>query len=167
MKAFFLLIALGVAAISSAQAPDGSSPASANQNEKMIGMAVTKASSALKAGKKVSITVDNRTVTYVPKLINGMVYVPIRLFQETGQTVVWNAPDMRATLRSENGSDKASIDFDAKVARATNKPSPGMRPVYEGGRVWVPLAAGLAPFGHLVDWVPTSNRLNIRTFRGR
>ena len=167
MRAFLLLSALGIVAAASAQSHDDTSPASANQNEKMIGMAVMKASSALKMGKKVTLTVDNRTVTYAPKLINGMVYVPIRLFQETGQTVVWNAADMRATLRSENGSDKASVDFDAKVVRATNKPSPGMRPVYEGGRVWVPLAAGLAPFGHLIDWVPTSNRLNIRTFRGR
>lgn len=165
MRSLVLLTMAGVGAVAFAQNPQDSSPAGGGQTQKMIGMAMTKAADAIREGKTVTITVDNRSTSYAPKVISGMVYVPIRLFQETGQQVVWDARNMRAILRSQNGPQKQSVVFDTAVRRRTNQPTPSMRPVYEGGRVWVPLAGALAPFGHMVEWVPTSDRLNIRTNR--
>lgn len=164
MKAFLLAAFLGAAAVASAQTSD-SSPAGEGAGTKMTKDAVMKASASLKRGKTIGLTVDNRTVPYAAKNINGMLYVPVRFFAETGQRVTWDGSDMRATIHSDNGPRKQTLEYDARRGQANFKEGASMRPVYEKGRLWVPLASALAAYGHLAQWVPSSNRLNIRTSR--
>ena len=163
MKALLFVAALGVASMVSAQDDQTGSPAGSNSTLRMSNMAIMKMASALRAGKSVTITVDSRSTAYAPKLIGSQVYVPVRLFSETGQEVVWNATDMRATVSNVNGKQKNSMQYDAMPANGRNKPGKSMRPVFEKGRLWVPLASGVGAFGIFAEWVPTSNRLNLKT----
>ncbi len=119
----------------------------------------------MKAGKKVTLTVDNRTVAFVPKLVGALLYVPVRFFTETGQQVIWDKGDKRATVRDENGTAKNSVDYDASVSQKNRQPGPSLRPMYQKGTLYVPLASGLASFGLLAEWVPESNRINVRSNR--
>ena len=132
---------------------------------RLIDKALGGATSAMRSGKTVNLTVDNRSLPYTARVVSGRVYVPVRVFMETGQRVIWDRQSMRASVRDQEGSQKRSIDFSAHPTRSENRPSPSMRPLFEKGRLWVPLAATLGAFDYLVDWVPTSNRLNIRTNR--
>ena len=163
MKAFLLLAAFGVATVASAQNDPMGSPAGSTSTLRMSNVAIAKMAAALRAGKKVTLTVDSRSVAYAPKLIGSMVYVPVRLFSETGQEVRWNATDMRATVSNNNGRRKNSMSYDAGPAMGRNKPGMSMRPVFEKGRLWVPLASGVGAFELFAEWVPGSNRLNLKT----
>ena len=166
MRSFTLLVTLGLAVAAFAQNPQGeASPAAGSSTVRMSGMAIGKASGALRGGKAVTLTVDNRSVAYAPKLIGKMLYVPVRFFSETGQRVTWDGTDMRATVQEESGTQKNAIDYDAKRGQKNFRAGASMRPVYEKGRLWVPLASGLAAFGMYAEWVPTSSRLNVRTNR--
>ena len=157
MKPIFFATALAVAAIASAQG--------VSSTTRMSNMSIAKARDVLKTGKAVTITVDNRAVVYAPRLVGSMVYVPVRFFAETGQEVVWDGTDMRATIRDQNGATKNSVEYDARRGRANFRPGKTMRPFYEKGRLWVPLASGLASFGLLAEWVPSSSRINVKTNR--
>ena len=123
------------------------------------------AMTALNAGKKVTLTVDNRAVPYAPKVMGKLVFVPVRFFQEAGLTVIWDKGDRRATVRDQNGPSKASIEYDASVSQKNRQPGPSMRPMYQKGTLYVPLASGLAAFGLMAEWVPTSSRINVRSTR--
>lgn len=157
MKPIFLASALCVAAIAPAQG--------VSSTTRMSNMTIAKALGALKTGKAVSITVDNRAVAYTPRMVGSMLFVPVRFFTETGQEVVWDGSDMRATIRDQNGAKKNSVEYDARRGQANFRPGKTMRPFYEKGRLWVPLASGLASFGLLAEWVATSNRINVKTNR--
>jgi acyl-coenzyme A thioesterase PaaI-like protein len=171
MKAYASFVALAVVAMACAQVStnqlhdDGAGSANGGTAMRLIDTALSKASSAMRSGKAVSITVDNRSVPYAARVVNGRVYVPVRLFMETGQRVIWDRGSMRASVRDQEGGQKRSIDFSAHPTRSENRPPASMRPLFEKGRLWVPLVATLGAFDYLVDWVPSSNRLNIRTNR--
>lgn len=167
MKPLILLAAFGVASIACSQDTETGSSAGTTSTIRMSNVAIAKLASALKAGKKVMLTVDSRSVAYTPRLIGSMVFVPVRFFNETGQDVAWDGTDMRATLRDPNGKQKNSIEYDAMRGQANFKPGKTMRPFYEKGRLWVPLASGLGAFDLLAEWVPTSSRLNVKTNRAR
>lgn len=141
------------------------SPAGLNSTTRMDNETVANAMTAARSGKKVTLTVDNRTVAFSPRLIGNMLYVPVRFFGETGLKVTWDRGDKRATVRDENGPAKNSIEYDASVPQKTLQPGPSMRPVYQKGTLYVPLATGLAAFGLLAEWVPNSNRINVRSGR--
>jgi len=166
VKAVLPFVLLGAVSFASAQVT-GASPTTVapSSTVRLIDAATLKAMTALRSGKKVTITVDNRSVAYAPKLIGKMVYVPVKFFEETGQKVIWDGRDMRATVRSQDGPTKNSIEYDAKRGQRNFQPGPSMRPVYQQGRLWVPLASGLAAFSLVTEWVSTSNRLNVRTVR--
>ncbi|RYG24450.1 hypothetical protein EON82_10680 [bacterium] len=167
MKLLTLLAVPLIVPISSAQVstnlPHRDNGGSGSAAMRLIDTALGKASSAIRSGKAVSLTVDNRSVPYTARVVNGRVYVPVRLFMETGQRVIWDRQSMRASVRDQEGAQKRSIDFSAYPTRSENRPAPSMRPLFEKGRLWVPLAATLGAFDYMVDWVPTSSRLNIRT----
>lgn len=171
MKACVTLAGLAVVAMASAQVstnqPHNENAGAQNGSAAMrlIDTALAGASSVMRNGQTVNITVDNRTVPYTARVVGGRVYVPVRLFMETGQRVIWDRQSMRASVRDQEGAQKRSIDFSAYPTRAENRPPASMRPLFEKGRLWVPLAATLGAFDYLVDWVPTSSRLNIRTNR--
>lgn len=165
MKPLFASFALGIAAAAVAQTSD-SSPAGEGVGAKMTSAAIMKASAAIKRGKAIGLTVDNRTVPYTAKNIRGMLYVPVRFFAETGQRVTWDGTDMRATIHQDNGPTKKTLEYDAKRGQKNFAAGAAMRPVYEKGRLWVPLASALAAYGHLAEWVPSAGRLNVRTNRG-
>lgn len=131
----------------------------------MSNAAVSQALSAVAKGRKVSVTVDNRSVAYAPRRFGSMLYVPVRFFTETGQKVTWDRNDMRATVREDDGRRKASVEYDARIGQRNRQPGPSMRPRYEKGTLYVPLASGLAAFGLYAEWVPSSNRLNVKTDR--
>lgn len=166
MKTFFLLTALGAVAFAGAQGNSQTgSTAGMSSTTRMSDMAISQAMTALKAGKKVTITVDNRTVGFTPRLMGKMVYIPVRFFQETGQTIVWDKGDKRAQVTDQAGTQKNSVQFDASVSQMNRQPGPSMRPMYTNGTLYVPLESGLASFGLLAQWVPTSNRINVKTAR--
>lgn len=163
MKVLLLVAALGAATFSHAQDDQTGSPAGSTSTLRMSNMAIMKLAAALRAGKKVTLTVDNRSVAYSPKLIGSQVYVPVRLFSETGQEVSWNASDMRATVSNTSGTRKNSMTYDAMPATGRSKPGMSMKPVFEKGRLWVPLASGVGAFELYAEWVPSANRLNLKT----
>lgn len=163
MKALLLITAFGVASMVSAQDDQMGSPAGSTSTLRMSNMAIMKMASALRAGKTVTLTVDNRSVPYTPKLIGSQVYVPVRFFSETGQDVTWDATDMRATVTNTNGKRKNSMQYDARPSMDRNKPGMSMKPVFQKGRLWVPLASGAGAFELYAEWVPGSNRLNLKT----
>ena len=157
MKPIFLATALGLASLVLAQGPSSTT--------RMSDMTIAKAMSAQRMGKTVTITVDNRAVAFSPVVRGSLLFVPVRFFAETGQEVTWDGSDMRATVRDQNGPKKNSVEYDAKRGQANFRPGKTMRPFYEKGRLWVPLASGLASFGLLAEWVPASNRINVKTNR--
>lgn len=166
MKALLILTALGAVALAGAQTDQGTgSPAGMSSTTRMSDMAIGQAMAALKSGKKVTITVDNRTVDFAPKLMGKMVYIPVRFFQETGQTVVWDKGDKRAQVTDNSGTQKNSVQFDATPSQKNRQPGPSMRPMYQKGTLYVPLAAGLGAFGLLAEWTPSANRINVKTRR--
>ncbi len=165
MKALLLLAALGSVASATAQNDQTGSTAGMSSTTRMSDASISKAMAALKAGKRVTITVDNRTVAFAPKLMGTMVFIPVRFFTETGQKIVWDKSDHRATLTQVNGPRKNSVEFDGSVSQKNRQPAPSMRPMYQKGTLYVPLASGLASFNLLAEWVPTSNRINVRTNR--
>ncbi len=164
MKALLLTAAVVATSFASAQTSE-SSPAGEGVGVKMSNDAVAKAYAAIQGGKSVSLTVDNRTVPYAARNIRGMLYVPVRFFMETGANVIWDGTDMRATVRQQNGRRKQALEYDAKRGQKNFAGPANMRPVYEKGRLWVPLASALAAYGHLAEWTPTAGRLNVRTNR--
>ena len=69
---------------------------------------------------------------------------------------------MRATVSNTNGKRKNSMSYDAMPGKG-NKPGKSMKPIFEKGRLWVPLASGVGAFELFAEWVPGSNRLNLKT----
>lgn len=130
---------------------------------RLVKDASEKVEAALKAGKTVTITVDNRLTDYAPRMVKGRLLVPARLFKETGQRVLWTGADKRGVIRDDR-DPRRTVDMDAREPR-DSRPSPAMRPYLENGRLWVPLVQTVSSFGHSLTWVPGSNRLNVSTNR--
>ena len=166
MKAPLVFAAVALAAIALAQSPQTTgSPAGLDSSTRLADKAIMQAMAAMRMGKKVTITVDNRSIPYAPTMMAKMLYVPVRFFMETGQKVVWDKGDMQATITDPNGVAKNSVEYDASSPKKGRKPGPTMRAMLKGGTLYVPLSSALASFGLVAEWVPTSNRINVKSNR--
>jgi hypothetical protein len=119
--------------------------------------------SALHMGKTVSISVDNRLTDYTARLIGGRLLVPARLFNETGQRVLWTGADKRGIIRDDH-DPRRTVEMDAREPK-DGRTVVAMRPILENGRLWVPLVSTVNSFGHTLSWAGESSRLNISTNR--
>ncbi len=119
--------------------------------------------SALRRGKTVTISVDNRLTDYTARLVGGRLLVPARLFNETGQRVLWTGADKRGIIRDDR-DPRRTVEMDAREPK-DGRAVAAMRPILENGRLWVPLVSTISSFGHTLAWTGASNCLNISTNR--
>lgn len=166
MKRAFCIVLVVAAATAFAQEGDLNRSTGAVTDSaamRLVNKAVASAADSVRAGKKVAITVDNRLVSFSPRLVKGRLLVPARLFEEAGQKVMWENHDKRGYIRDDR-DPRRSVDLDAREPR-DQRDVAALRPYLENGRLWVPLAQVVGSLGHTLDWVPSSNRLNLRTNR--